>query len=97
VPGAGCRVPGRRSLPGLHAKIGELIWNGIFSYTLRPMSVARRRDLVAPHHQHLSIVRQCELLSFSWFRIPPRAVRGNRCLLVSMSTSKKRSTWSMMN
>src|SRR5271168_4445203 len=29
------------------------------------MSLARRRDLVAPDHEHLSIVRQCELLSIS--------------------------------
>jgi putative transposase len=29
------------------------------------MSVARRRELVAPDHEHLSIARQCELLSIS--------------------------------
>jgi putative transposase len=29
------------------------------------MSVARRHDLIAPEHPHLSIVRQCELVSIS--------------------------------
>ena len=29
------------------------------------MSVARRHDLIALEHPHLSIVRQCELVSIS--------------------------------
>jgi putative transposase len=29
------------------------------------MSVARRHDLIAPEHPHLSVVRQCELISVS--------------------------------
>jgi hypothetical protein len=29
------------------------------------MSVARRHELIAPEHPHLSIVRQCEVISIS--------------------------------
>jgi len=43
----------------------SLWWSGIFSESLRPMSVEERRALIEPEHGQLSIVRQCELVSIS--------------------------------
>jgi hypothetical protein len=54
-----------RSIRGstLDAAIGEFILEQDFlEKSLWPMSVARRREVVAPDHEHLSIVRKCELL-----------------------------------
>jgi len=43
----------------------SLWWSGIFSESLRSMSVEERRALIEPEHGQLSIVRQCELVSIS--------------------------------
>src|SRR4051795_10600700 len=38
---------------------------GFFGQSLRSMSIERRRQMIAPDHPELSIVRQCELVSIS--------------------------------
>lgn len=53
-------------LTKLHAKIGQLvIERDFFVEGLRSMSVDRRRLVIDPAHPHLSIVRQCGLVSIS--------------------------------
>ncbi|MCP4606223.1 MAG: IS3 family transposase [Proteobacteria bacterium] len=50
----------------LHAKIGELtVERDFLGQSLRTLSPARRKKIVEPGHQRLSIVRQCKLLSIS--------------------------------
>jgi putative transposase len=50
------------------------------------MSVARRRELVAPGHGHLSVTRQCELLSISrsGFYYAPSGESGSNLLLMRL-------------
>src|SRR4051795_4821475 len=38
---------------------------GFFGQSLRSMSIERRRQMIAPEHPQLSVVRQCELVSIS--------------------------------
>lgn len=51
----------------LHAKIGQLAPGGarFFGASLRPMSVARRRDMIEPGHPSLPVARQCALVGLS--------------------------------
>jgi hypothetical protein len=50
-------------LEKLHAKIGQLVGNGIFGESVRSMSMDRRRTMIEPGHPHLSVARQCMLVS----------------------------------
>ncbi|QLH14373.1 MULTISPECIES: IS3 family transposase [Paracoccus] len=50
----------------LHAKIGQLVVErGFFGQSLRSLSLDRRRMMIDPDHERLSIRRQCELVSIS--------------------------------
>ncbi|WP_159587799.1 IS3 family transposase [Chelativorans xinjiangense] len=58
----------------LHAKIGQLVVErGFFGQGLRSLSLDRRRMMIDPDHERLSIRRQCELVSIaraSFYRQP---------------------------
>ncbi|WP_149864519.1 IS3 family transposase [Pacificimonas flava] len=62
----GSKAASEAEIEKLHAKIGELVVERDFlGQSLRSMSVARRRSMIEPAHQRLSIAAQCRLLSIS--------------------------------
>ena len=88
--------PGRRSGEAARQDRAACGGTGFFVESLRSMSVERRRAMIDPAHPHLSVVRQCALVSIgrsTFYRAPTPETAANLALMRLLDEQFLETPW----